>query len=571
MKREGFRQRILSVFVILIFVIVLLCFSEKNAEEIPDGENLVISETEAGSENAILSEEESGKDDGKEAEKSRKEDIMSGSGIKSEKTLSEDVVRALKNGDIKFLTGIEFGEKFDYDRYSMHGNNEYYAKGALRTDRLYYFFDGKGHRFSGFSYSYTDGCKSFLGIEARDPVSILLEAFGGPDACEEWYEGLRADWYFEKAVLTLYESDAEIRKIEYKALGDAADGDGVEIKSDFEKRMEHKSEYEKAEVVYCWGIEAGEEDVCYELQEDEHDAEEIDGFVENYLREQGFGEKAPDSVSYDSEGQKLGEEYIDDEKGRYCFIMYGSGGITCAVRDADEAVETGYLMYSCNEEGEVIQETQYDAWGMRMAEASYKFYDGVPFPFLTEDWNLNEYDNGIMTYHLCRNQKTWFPEKNAWINDKGRVKTISESDISDWKIKSYFNYFDTFQYRADGKLDVIQEEIPLKYLEEPEGIRPDILERPYFGEMEFQYDRNGTLKKIDYFHSDWDYGTWDQSGYIDFDKRGRMVHNQYYVTHGYHSKFYFYHEEEERPQAVAGWCWGNGFEDISVYRPLEEL
>ena len=44
--------------------------------------------------------------------------------------------------------------------------------------------------------------------------------------------------------------------------------------------------------------------------------------------------------------------------------------------------------------------------------------------------------------------------------------------------------------------------------------------------------------------SDWGYGTWDQSGFINFDRQGRMVHNNYYVTHGDHSKFYFYHEEE---------------------------
>lgn len=570
MDGEKFARRIFSILVIWAVMLAILCLSEKSTKE--DVPEKLQARQQTGQE-SDKADQAAGKEEAEKERGETKEErgaYVSGSGIKFAKSLSEEVAAALENGDTEFLVGIAFGEKFDYGVYSLSGKNAAYKKGSWHSDELLYFFDGEGHRFSGFSYSYTDWSEPFLEMEAHDPVFLLLEAFGEPDTYEVWEtgsggekKGLQAEWYFEKAVLKVYEYDAEIKEIEYRALGDAADGDGTKTKSDFEKRMALGSEYERAEAVYSWDMDTSG---TLEYKQDcgEESARQI-------LQEQGFDVSAPESSFCDEEEGIYGACYADGQKERYCFVIYGDGFIDYTVKELKEAGEPEHLIYRCDETGAVVQETQYDAWGIRMAEASYKYYDGVPFPFLTGDWNTGYYGGGTMTYHLCRDQKTWFLDQDVWVNDKGRVKTVSETDFSDRKIKDYFWYFDTFKYRADGKLRVIQEEIPFQYASGEEEIRLDILERPYFGEMKFQYDRSGTLKKIDYYHTDWDYGTWDQSGYIDFDRQGRMVHNHYYVTHGYHSKFYFYYGEEKRPRAVASWCWGYGFEEISVYQPLDEI
>lgn len=541
MKTKKFKQRILAAFVLIISVVILLCFSRKNAEEKSVNGTLAISGTEAESKETALQETE---------------ETCNFPETDSEKKLPEEIVTALENGDAKFLVGVDFGEIFDYNLYEEAVKNEYCLKEDHSRD-LHYLFDGKGHRFSGFSTNYSDGRKPFLGVEPHDLAFIFEEVFGEPDICEVWdpgweETGLKTEWYFEKAVLTVYEWRGEVSRIEYRALGDAADGSGIEVISDFEKRMERRSEDEKAEAIYSWELDiAGTES---------RDTGHTGEITEKYLREQGFDVQVPDSIFYDEEEDIYAECYTDDKEERYCFILYMDGHAYCTVKDLSKAEKTEYLIYQCDETGNVTQETQYDAWGMRMAEASYKYYSGIPFPFLTESWNV-EYEGA----DLCRNRKTWFPEKEVERDDKGRVETVNGSGVFDGDIQCFFRYFDTFSYRTDGKLETVLEEVPADYLEE----FPDT-DLQYFGKMEFWYDSKGVLKKIDYHRSDWGYGTWDQSGFINFDRQGRMVHNNYYVTHGDHSKFYFYHEEEERPRAVVSWCWGNGFEDITVYQPIEE-
>lgn len=101
-------------------------------------------------EREIAEEEEAERDGPKEDEP------VFGRGIESEKSLSEDVVLALKNGDTESLIGVALGEEFDYEVYKgigrdMEGRDTYRPKEIVFDWRLKYYFEGEGHCFSGFS------------------------------------------------------------------------------------------------------------------------------------------------------------------------------------------------------------------------------------------------------------------------------------------------------------------------------------------------------------------------------------------------------------------------------------
>lgn len=572
MEKGERKKRILSVFILLCIVTVVSCFSaRRSGEGVPDEGAEAAAETggngegtvsaSAGTETDFAAADGEKTREGEGAEEDFTEDkLVFGRGIECEETLSEDVVLALKNGDTEYLVGVPFGEEFDYDLYESMGR-ECRRKESMYDWYLRYLFEGEGHRFSGFSISSSGD--SFLGLNLKEcPAAVFIKAFGEPDVREkldvDWEGGvLRTDWYFEKAVLTVEEYNGYMREIEYRALGDIADGDGVKKKSDFDLRMETRSEDEKAEAVWGLGFNEHEKDVLYSAEEDEGDARSADEFVEKYLQEQGFGDQEPDSIIYNEEGGKFAESYINKENNKFAFIIYMGNGVCCAVRNLRGTDEASHIVYSLDGEGNTVQETLYDKWGMRAAEASYRYYDGVPFPFITESWNL--WDVGWL--YLCREHKTWFHEESVEEDKEGRVKATGKS--ADWNPKEYLCYPCFYTYRPDGKLERIQEEIPEEMFAE------ELLEyrESYFGYMEFSYE-DGVLNRIDHHRSGQVYMTTDQSGTIDFDGQGRMVHRYYYVTSGCHDEFYFYHGRERRPWAVIDWCgviWG-----VDVYMPVTE-
>lgn len=109
---------------------------------------------------------------------------------------------------------------------------------------------------------------------------------------------------------------------------------------------------------------------------------------------------------------------------------------------------------------------------------------------------------------LVRNQKTWFMEETAKFDEEGKFIAYNE-----------------------GIYHVYQGE----YL------------RPYYR-----------------------YGTFDSSGDIEYDEKGRMLRNEYYVTHGGDMDIYLYEEDSDMPWGVIRWCcFAPGFEDIYLFLPQE--
>ena len=423
MERGNRGKRILSAVMLLVLVTALSCYAAgRSGKEAPD-EKMAVSGMEVAGAETDLALVESGEDSPKmeeqdiremeeeefqEKEATEEEEPVFGRGMESEESLVEWVVTAMKSGDTDSLIGVELGEQFDYNEFRECGKNSGRPKEPMYGYTPEYLFEGKGHRFSGFSITRIE--EPFLGISlGKTSASLFVKAFGEPDRCEvsenAWGEYvLTADWYFDKAVLTVEDREGYVSAIEYKALGDAADGgEDSEKLSDFALRMKKKSEKEKAETVYgWWDSDEDEKDVFYPSEGDNDGVDNMEEFVKQYLESEGFGGQDPESVIYDAGGKVFAEGYLDEDREKFCFLIYDYDKVCCATRTLSEADKSEYLVYLCDEAGNTVQETQYDIWGVKMAEISCTYHDGFPFRFLTESWNTKYegYDS------LCREYKT---------------------------------------------------------------------------------------------------------------------------------------------------------------------
>ena len=75
----------------------------------------------AGTETDLREADEREKTEEAEGDFAEEDEPVFGRGIESEKSLSEDVLLALKNGDTKSLIGVALGEEFDYGVYKAIG------------------------------------------------------------------------------------------------------------------------------------------------------------------------------------------------------------------------------------------------------------------------------------------------------------------------------------------------------------------------------------------------------------------------------------------------------------------
>jgi len=488
---------------------------------------------------------------------------------------------ALKNGDTKTLVGFDFGDAFDYDLLDINGSSgdiiEYRLKETENTN-LFYRFEGEGHRFSGFSIWWGKG--TYFGINfGEDTLDVLTDAFGEPDFYGEqkdWNAGKVAEWYFEKATLSVREKDGKIYMLLYTAAEGVADAQDS-AQSETELKADLKDGCDGGEIIYVWSQD--EKDCCYDTVPnpfDEEDVgyseEQIEELEEVYLQEQGFGGQDPAGTLYRQDGAPFMEYYVNEDEQRYCFVMrlwnFDEGGdrhlraVYCAARSLADAEETGAILYRFDDSQGVTRERLYDEWGMKRAEVSYRYRDGIVFPFITESWNP---DDG---YYLCRGQMTLFYEELSEFDEQGRfVGTMEVTPETD--LRSYLPYACKCVYSQDGRLTAIQEEMQQEDIENDWGWWDETID--YSGQIKLDYYEDGALKSIDYFRSQRSHGTWESNGNIECDRQGRMIYDSYYVTHGGHVSVYLYREEEERPWAQLDWCsFENGFECITLFEPISE-
>ena len=136
--------------------------------------------------------------------------------------------------------------------------------------------------------------------------------------------------------------------------------------------------------------------------------------------------------------------------------------------------------------------------------------------------------------------------------------------------EEFFPYSCRTVYDTDGRLTAIQEERQEEDIEKEWGSRDGSVD--YSGQIAFDYYEDGTIKSADYVRSSYTHGgTTDTRGNIVYDQKGRMIYNEYYVTHGGDASIYLYEENSDMPWCELCWCsYAPGFEAVYLFLPASE-
>lgn len=500
--------------------------------------------------------------------------------------VSAEVVRnllCLRDGDTESLIGISFGDEFDYDKYVIRASSDegwWYCPKDSGYDSVYFLFNGKGNGFSGltqFAGNYFVGSHDFFGVAlGEDRVETLSDVLGAYTVENKRSSGgtvTWAVWDFETAALWAEIEDGIIQTIRYLAKGDIADApEKPEEDTDFGRdRRETKG---CVEAIYNWSAYGSESEGTYailypglRIGDDEepvnYDEAAKEEFLRSYLQAQDIYKEEPDGTLYNRNGEPSVEYYVDREKGQYCFIVHMLDELYCTAYTLEDDGLFGHII--CGEDpvqsGEY--ERLYDRNGKKMAEAAYEYVPGLPFPLVVESWNL---DAAFHPDLLIRNQKTWFYMERAEFDQEGRFIAYDGRNGGS-EGGEYLTGLCQTTYDADGRLTELREN-PVKedveaawdWWEETED---------YSGWMEFGYSE-GVLSYADYKRTPYIYGTTDHVGHIDYDERGRISNNDYYITHGGDSIIYLYEGDSDMPWCRMHWCsFAPGFEDIYLFLPVE--
>lgn len=508
--------------------------------------------------------------------------------------VSDEVVRnliCLRDGDTEALIGISFGEELDYDKYVIRASFEEGRAYVLKDseyDGRYFLFNGKGNGFSGllqYGDAFLQRHYDFFGIAVgEDRVEILSDVLGAytvenKKTCsgtECW-----AVWDFETAVLRVNIEDGIIQCIQYFANGEVADApEKSKAETDFGKDSADTEGC--VEAIYNWSAYGSRSEGTYailypglgigDVEPVNYDEAEKEEFLRSYLQSQNIYKEEPDGTLYDRDGNLFVEYYVDREKGQYCFILHVwayynvasdegdskyQDALYCTSYTLDEEGIFGHIIYEEDSVQNRAYERLYDGNGKKMAEVSYEYVPGMLFPFVSEEWNLY---SGFHPGLLIRNQKTWFYKDSARFDREG--KFVSYDGGTDRG--EYLPYPCRTVYDEEGRLRAIQEELLPEDIEEDWGWWDESID--YSGQIEFIYGDNGMVSDVEYIRSSNMHGTTDSSGDIEYDERGRMISNDYYITHGGDDNIYLYEGDSDMPWCVIRWCcFMPGFEDIFLF------
>lgn len=270
-------------------------------------------------------------------------------------------------------------------------------------------------------------------------------------------------------------------------------------------------------------------------------------FIKSYLQERGMYKVIPDGVTHYN-GKNIAEYYIDKEKRKICFVLRVLGSVPqderfCITINLDDMKEIANLTYSYDKEDDTVYESLYNINGMKAAHVSYRYLPDVPFPFITEYKDENNYKEAIGDV-LYRSQKFWLYEKMVVLDKSGKwigyITDIYEPDR--------LNSLNVCSYDKSGHLGTIEGKLSQsdieKYLDKEILIEFKDADK---SEIKFTYQDNGNLDTITYYRSQWVYGTYGNKGDIHCDEEGRMIYEDAYVTHGSYYNYYLYNGDEKKP------------------------
>lgn len=282
------------------------------------------------------------------------------------------------------------------------------------------------------------------------------------------------------------------------------------------------------------------------------DSDKNEAIIKSYLDEKGMYKENPDG-EINHKNQKLGEYYINEEKGKISFILHMGGATCCLTVNMSDFDKEGFVSCEYDENQNIVKEKILSNDGSLLANIAYEYMPNIPFPIITE-YKVEENNSSIQKL-LNRNQKLWlykdyieFSETGKIIGYKGDI--FNPDDNNDYLT---FNYNDTdIITNITGKLTNDD------YFSEIE--KDDFLSSPV--NIDFCYESK-LLESFSYSRPSMFYGTTDSTGEVLYDDKGRMVYNDFYITHGSVYCFYFYKNDEKRP-------WASVTFDSMAYSGWEE-
>ena len=490
----------------------------------------------------------------------------------------------LKNGNVKQLTGFEFGDEFNYNIFEIYGSfgETIYRIKDSKDSRINFLFSEKGNRFNGLISSYED---DFFGIiTSVDKLEKIVHVLGEPDEYQRNTQTSETDiaiYIFENAYMQIaVKPDGIIRDIKYIAKENAfKDIDFSNIITEYMIDLQTPHSY--SENIYHNAFD-GLDQAHYHPYEAGYSEEQKAGFIQNYLSEQGINKDTPVSATYNHSGEPLAEVYIA-ENNRITFIMhlwgdfwldYKAGtsfytnAVYCATIQLGEDTQAGNIIYNIIPENNAITEKLYDAQGKRMANIAYEYISDNPFPFVTDYWNV---DSGQVPISeaLCRGQKFLFRKDRSTFDESKKLISYNGAIGTSSMVEPLNSSF-IFLYAEGNQLETIKENLTEGEMQARLTSRKE--SNKYLpGEIKFTY-KDDTLLNVDYYYSPSGFATTDFSGKIFYDEKGRMLINEYYITHGSHINIFLYEENEQRPWACLYWCsFSNCFESVYVYNKPKEL
>ncbi len=271
-------------------------------------------------------------------------------------------------------------------------------------------------------------------------------------------------------------------------------------------------------------------------------------FIKSYLQERGMYKDVPDGITHYNE-KNIAEYYIDKEKRKLCFVLRVLGGVPhdgifCITMNLDDMKEIANLKYHYDKKNDTVYESLYDTNGKQAAHISYRYIPDVPFPFITEYKDVNNYKEAIGNV-LFRSQKFWLYEKMATLKSGKWIGY--NTDIYE---PNRLNSLNVCSFDKSGKLDKIEGRLSQSDIEEylDKETLTEFKDSDK-SEIKLSYQDNGNLDTINYYRSQWVYGTYGDEGEIHYDEEGRMIYEDAYVTHGTFYNYYLYNGDEKKPWA----------------------
>jgi hypothetical protein len=277
------------------------------------------------------------------------------------------------------------------------------------------------------------------------------------------------------------------------------------------------------------------------------DSNRNESIIKSYLQEKDMYKENPDGEIH-HDNQKLGEYYINEEKGKISFIlrMWNNDSehpkqvaISCSTVKMNDFKNVGYISYEYDENQNIVRENLFSNDNSLLANISYEYIPNIPFPIIIE-YKVVE-DNWSIKQLLNRNQKLWLNKDNIKFSKIGKIIGY-KGDIF---YPNNNNDYLTFNYNDKENIISIVGMPTNEYSSEYEKsgfISPTV-------DIDFSYGENNILESFTYNRPTIIYGTSDSTGEVLYDDKGRIVFNDFYITHGSISCFYFYENDEKRPWA----------------------